>query len=211
MHIIDPGHIYELDGDGFDIPSQTLTFVKRSGGAITYEHEWPGLTTQSVNRAIIAQIKGYQEGHGQDETYALWQLGTSETHPLILGGASHLIDCIAVLQDRSAYLNTIIPCIETGDALGWFDMAQHYIAYAVRDHGESYTIALDYMRCALFTYEARAFRRKRDAVNRKQPCHDDTESPKPWRELVYRDVPFSADDIEDIPIGDDGHLILQSS
>jgi hypothetical protein len=52
MKIIDPGHIYELKQLGDD-KIQTITFIKRSGGAIQYEKEWPGLQTQEVLRAVI--------------------------------------------------------------------------------------------------------------------------------------------------------------
>lgn len=52
MKIIDPGHIYELRQLGDD-KTQTLTFIKRSGGAVQYNKEWPGLQTQEVLRALI--------------------------------------------------------------------------------------------------------------------------------------------------------------
>lgn len=56
MNIIDPGHIYELRQLG-DNNTQRLTFVKRSGGAIDYETQWPGLQTQEVLRALIDRSK----------------------------------------------------------------------------------------------------------------------------------------------------------
>jgi hypothetical protein len=52
MRSIDPGHIYELDQLG-DKATQRLTFIKRSGGSVHYEKEWPGLQTQEVLRALI--------------------------------------------------------------------------------------------------------------------------------------------------------------
>lgn len=52
MRIIDPGHIYELRQLG-DEETQTLKFVKRSGGAVHYDKEWPGMQTQEVLRALI--------------------------------------------------------------------------------------------------------------------------------------------------------------
>lgn len=141
MKILDPGHIYELEElgeDQYGKDTQTLTFVKRSGGAVHYDHEWPGLQTQEVLRALI---------------------------------------------DRTEYLDAIIPCTESQSA-----------AY--------------HLRMALFFYEARAHRRKQEGKNRKQPEHDDTERPKPWREFDFADVPFSEHDIELRPIGPDGHIIL---
>jgi len=55
MKIIDPGHIYEFEQLGGG--TQTVTFVKRSGGAIQYEKEWAGLQTQEVLRALIDRTK----------------------------------------------------------------------------------------------------------------------------------------------------------
>ena len=52
MRILDPGHVYELDNLGFR-GTQTIRFVKRSGGAATHDEEWDGLQTQEVIRALI--------------------------------------------------------------------------------------------------------------------------------------------------------------
>lgn len=52
MKILDSGHIYELKQLG-DNETQKITFIKRSGGAVHYEKEWPGLQTQEVLRALI--------------------------------------------------------------------------------------------------------------------------------------------------------------
>ncbi len=52
MKIINPGHIYELQQLG-SARTQLITFVKRSGGAVEYDREWPGLQTQEVLRALI--------------------------------------------------------------------------------------------------------------------------------------------------------------
>jgi len=138
MKVIDPGHKYELWQLGTINPTY-LTFVKRSGGAIQYKDEWPGLQTQEVLRAVI---------------------------------------------DRSKYLNDIIPCAETEDAIY-------------------------YARMALFMYEVRAYRRKQEELNRKQPKHDDSTSPKTWRRNPFADVPFSEHEIELRPIGPDGHIIIE--
>jgi hypothetical protein len=138
MRVIDPGHIYELQGLGGG--DQTLTFIKRSGGAIKYDKEWPGLQTQEVLRALI---------------------------------------------DRTKYLNDVLPCTETQDAL-W------------------------YLRRVLYLYELRAWRRKQEAVNREAPEHDDTARGRPWRELPH-EAPFNEQDIELRPTGPDGHIILDES
>lgn len=137
MKEIDRGHIYELTQLGGG--TQTLTFVKRSGGAITYPEEWPGVQTQEVIRALIARTK---------------------------------------------YLDEVLPCVETKDAL-W------------------------HLRMILFMYEVRAYRRKQESVNREQPAHDDTERPRPWRDDPFADVPFNEQDIEMRPIGPDGHIVLE--
>lgn len=136
MKVIDTGHIYDLTQLGGG--TQRLTFVKRSGDAINYEEEWPGVQTQEVIRALI---------------------------------------------DRTKYLNNILPCVETMDAL--------------QD-----------LRMALFMYEVRAWRRKQEKINRKKPAHDDSDRPRAWRENPFEDVPFNEHEIELRPIGADGHILV---
>lgn len=135
MKILVPGHVYALTELGGGI--QTLTFIRRSGGAVTYEEEWPGVQTQEVLRALI---------------------------------------------DRTKYLDQVLPCIETKDAI-------------------------EFLRQALYQYELRAWRRKQEAVNRQAPTHDDTGRHRPWRD-EGDDAPFSAHEIELRPIGPDGHIII---
>ena len=129
MEVIDPGHVYKLWQLGSE-DSVTLTFVKRSGGAIQYDEEWPGLQTQEVIRSLI---------------------------------------------ERTEYLNSILPCAET-DATLW------------------------HLRSALYEYEVRAYRRKKEKVNREKPSHNDEIEPKAWREHVYSDIPFTEHLIEQFPI-----------
>lgn len=117
---------------------QPILFVKRSGGAVEYDREWPGVQTQEVLRVLI---------------------------------------------DRTKYLNGIIPCVESEEAIY-------------------------HLRMALFQYEARAYRRKQEEKNRKSPEHDDTAHPRPHRIHPYEDVPFSEFEIELRPIGEDGHIVL---
>lgn len=51
-----PGHVYLISGlPGSAI--RTLTFVCRSGEAITYNQEWPGVQSQEVMRMLIARLK----------------------------------------------------------------------------------------------------------------------------------------------------------
>lgn len=135
MKVSDPGHVYELDQLGGGV--HTLVFVKRSGGAVAYEQEWPGVQTQEVLRALI---------------------------------------------DRTKYLNGVLECAETKDAV-W------------------------HLRMALYCYELRAWRRKQGKVNRKSPAHDDTGRSRPWREHPD-DAPFSEYEIELRPTGPDGHIVV---
>lgn len=99
------------------------------------------------------------------------------------------------LIKRNLYLNSIIPCVETMDAV-------------------------HYDRMSLWCFEARAYRRKQEKLNRKKPEHDDSARVKAWRpSALSDDVPFGlinrirSDDgsisvvnIEDLPIGDDRHI-----
>ena len=73
MKVIDKRHIYECDQLGGG--TQTLTFVKRSSGASTYEKEWVGMQTQEVLRALIDRTKFLQEILPCEETpVALYHL-----------------------------------------------------------------------------------------------------------------------------------------
>lgn len=94
---------------------------------------------------------------------------------------------------RTIYLNNIIECMESDTSI-W------------------------HLRMALWEYEARAWRRKIDKVNRKEGFHDTLSRNKPWRNLIADDVPFGIESeliidgnrksyyIEDMPIGEDGHI-----
>lgn len=128
--------------------------------------------------------------------YDLFQLGSTDLQRLTFvkrgGGAiQYPVEWVGTqnqevtraLIDRTEYLNSILPCDETTNA------AYHY-------------------RMALYEFEARAYRRKLSAVNRKQPAHDDSERSRPWRLQPYNDVPFTFDGIEKLPIGPDGHILI---
>ncbi len=52
-------------------------------------------------------------------------------------------------------------------------------------------------------------RRKQEGLNRKAPEHDDSERPRPHRDHVFDDVPFSWENIERSPVGPDGHIIVE--
>lgn len=205
MKIMDPGHIYKVSrGEGFW--TQIITFVKRGGGAVTYQKEWPGAQTQAVMRAVITHLISFIEGRGLSVEYKLWQLGSDKPQPLILGGALQVNEIIEVLKDRSVYLNGIISCAETRDAIQYLQMAQNNIQLAFHTNGASYRDAVLNMRMALWSYEARAYRRKQESLNRQKPEHDDSQRLKAWRAKPAEDVPFSYQFIEERPIGPDGHV-----
>lgn len=202
MIIIDPGHIYKINFKNTN-NSTLLKFVKRGGGAVQYSKEWPGVQTQAVMRALIEHLEFIQFDPDQERTYSLWQLGSSDTQKLILKGKYLVCELINVLIDRSKYLNNILECVETGDAITWLCLANSHL----KDQ-DDFIEAVDAVRMALWCYEARAYRRKQEKVNRKQPAHDDSVSPKIWRKNPFDDVPFNAINIENRPIGLDGHLVL---
>ena len=137
MKIIDPGHVYELKQLG-DNNTQLLKFIKRSGGAVQYDQEWPGLQTQEVLRALI---------------------------------------------DRTKYLDTVLECKETKEAVKHLQMA-------------------------LYWYEVRALRRKRSQTNRTTLDHDDSITPEYHPEYAT-DIPFTERDIELYATGEDGHIITR--
>ena len=86
-------------------------------------------------------------------------------------------EVLRALIDRSLFLDDVIPAPETMDAV-W------------------------HLRMALFSYEARAYRRKQQKLNRKKPEHEQTGD-------RYDDVPFTEHEIENHPVGPDGHLLIE--
>jgi hypothetical protein len=205
MIILDPGHIYKLD-DG-----QTLKFVKRGGGAIQYPEEWPGIQTQAVMRSVIDHLWLLEGDIDFPIDYDLWQLGTDETAGLTLTDRAQICDVIKVLSNRSNYLNAILECAETKDSICFLNAAHFEVSHYI-EFGQ-YTIEgcpIDHMRMALWNYEARAYRRKQEKVNREAPTHDDSQRLKAWRYHPAADVPFGPHEIERRPIGLDGHIVLET-
>lgn len=209
MIVIDPGHIYDVRCS-LQFGTQRLTFVKRGGGAIRYPQEWPGIQTQAVMRAVIEHLQILYVSPHRKRTYPLWQLGSDVFQDLVLEDDDQLGDIIDVLMDRSLYLNAILPCAETMDAVQWLMDAKDYLASDENDDFTNYSHAIYSMRMALWCYEARAYRRKQEDVNRKNPSHDDKSRPRPWRALQCDDVPFNEVAIERRPIGNDGHILLSA-
>ncbi len=91
-------------------------------------------------------------------------------------------EVIRALIDRSKYLNDVIPCPETEDAIY-------------------------HLRMALYCYEVRAWRRKQEKLNKKAPQHNSDESPNVYRD-GYDDIPFSEFNIEHKTTRADGHIIV---
>lgn len=126
--------------------------------------------------------------------YELRQLGNDETQMLRFikrsGGAVQYPEEWAGLQtqevlraliDRTHYLNGILACKETQEAI-------------------------KHLRMALYWYEARALRRKRSQTNRTTLDHNDAMTPVYYPKYAL-DIPFTEEDIELYPIGEDGHII----
>lgn len=93
-----------------------------------------------------------------------------EEHP-----GTNTQEVLRALIERTLYLNDVLPAAETLDAVY-------------------------YLRMALFCYEARAWRRKQQKVNKGSEVNEYVER--------YDDVPFNEQDIEQRPVGADGHIIL---
>lgn len=55
MEVVTKGHVYRMVQLGGGI--QDITFVRRSGGAVTYPTEWPGVQTQEVLQVLIDRTK----------------------------------------------------------------------------------------------------------------------------------------------------------
>ena len=204
MIILDPGHIYKIEHP-FPI---LLRFIKRGGGAIQYSVEWPGIQTQAVMRALIDYLEQAQLDYPQAVIYPLFQLGTSEPYPLYLFVLEQIPDLINVLIDRSLYLNGIISCSETQDACHWLEVAKEDLNDMTMSFEERCNEACHNLRMALWCYEARAYRRKQEQVNREKPTHDNSARMTAWRYFQVDDIPFNEDYIEQRPIGLDGHIVL---
>lgn len=93
-------------------------------------------------------------------------------------------EVLRALIDRTKYLDNIIDAIENDDALY-------------------------HLRMALLCYEARAYRRKQEKLNRQAEEHTgfrERDRDIPFTELGYRD---GADvGIENLPVGEDGHILV---
>ena len=91
-------------------------------------------------------------------------------------------EAIRAVIDRSKYLHTIGPCEETANAIDWGRMM-------------------------LYEYEARAWRRKQQKLNKRAAPQAETDRVNAYRD-GYRDVPFTSAEIELRPTGPDGHIIV---
>lgn len=91
-------------------------------------------------------------------------------------------EVLRALIDRTKFVNSILPCNETQEAL-----------YRLR--------------LAFYWYEVRAYRRKQAKMNRTALAHDDESLYK--RGEYPKDIPFTEVDIEFYEVGDDGHIIIK--
>jgi hypothetical protein len=89
----------------------------------------------------------------------------------------------------------------------WFGIQTQEVMRLIIDLGGT-PEKLDQIRCALFSYEVRAYRRKREEISTKSHMHDDMPHPRAVRDFPYDDVPFTWEEIEKMPIGDDGHVVI---
>lgn len=92
-------------------------------------------------------------------------------------------EVIRVLIDRTKYLDGIGTCPETQNALY-------------------------HLRMALYEYEARAYWRKQEKLNKGAQAQTETEGDMDARREGYQNVPFSWQHIEDYPTGPDGHILV---
>lgn len=137
------------------------------------------LDGQGFERVTFAKRSSRMIDYGGDEHPGT---NTQELFRLI-------IDLGKIGENRTEYLNGIQRCLETSDA------------------AEFVRMGIDNFRMALYLFEVRALRRKREKLNREAEKHEDEGSLNVYRD-GYKDIPFSHEGIEERPVGDDGHLIL---
>lgn len=92
-------------------------------------------------------------------------------------------EVIRALIDRTQYLDEVLQCDESKDAIY-------------------------YLRMALFMYEVRAYRRKKEKLNKESGLHESNIEPNSHRD-GYDDIPFTEYEIENLPVGNDGHILIQ--
>lgn len=120
---------------------------------------------------------GHIEGEGHETVTFIKRSGESIVHENEHAG-TNVQSCLRMLIDRTIYLDDLLTCDESRDAVF-------------------------YLRMALFVYEARAFRRKAQKKNRKDTTHIKLGE-------RYGDIPFTEYEIENISVGLDGHIVVES-
>jgi hypothetical protein len=91
-------------------------------------------------------------------------------------------EILRALIDRTKFLNEILPCSETIEALY-------------------------HLRMSLYWYEVRAYRRKMDVVNKTKYAHTDKD--KDYQKGEHpSDIPFTEAGIENYKVGPDGHITI---
>lgn len=102
-----------------------------------------------------------------------------------------IIDLVTVVQDRTLFLEGIIPAVEN------------------QDFGQYAEDMLFNARRMLLCYEGRAYRRKMDKVNRGKDEH--TSFRERDKDLPFAELGFIGEEpvgIENLPVGEDGHIKL---
>lgn len=121
------------------------------------------------------------EAPGEQEIQFIKRSSKMITHPDEYAG-TNTQEVIRVVLDRTKYLNSIGPCVESEDAI-W------------------------YLRMALYSYEARAYRRKQQKLNREAGAEGEVGNVNATRD-GFDDIPFNEYEIELRPTGPDGHIVL---
>ena len=124
----------------------------------------------------LSLVFARQEPDDSDLTF-IRRNSAAITHPSEHPG-TNVQEVLRALIDRSQFLDSVVPCAETEDAIY-------------------------YLRMAFFCYEARAWRRKQQKLNRAAPQHNEGKE-------RYDDVPFNEHGIELRPVGPDGHILLSA-
>ena len=98
-----------------------------------------------------------------------------------------VIDVLEGLVERTLFLDDVIPCDETPTAATRLENAIQEVCGA------------------FYEYEARAWRRKQEKLNKEAGKH--SEQDVNAHRDGYNDVPFTEHNIHLLPVGPDGHVI----
>ncbi|MBI2610827.1 hypothetical protein HYW60_02750 [Candidatus Kaiserbacteria bacterium] len=218
MRIIDPGHVYELDQLGGGV--QTLLLADPYS-----ENVHPGLRNVDLIGALVDRTRYLYDilpcrETANAEEWLRMALGESAPSAFQVLDPGHIYQFD--VEGPWLWKQRLIFVKRSGGAIRyekeWAGLQTQEVLRALIEHaeylGHERSLSFEFdkaelLRKALFEYEARAYRRKQEGVNRKQPKHDDTARPKSWWDEPYEDVPFSHEGIELRFVGLDGHIVLE--